>query len=361
MAKRMLGKTEIEDIAWGSTLLGAGGGGSARMGLELFKEMKAEVTLLDPSDLPDNATAVTVAGIGSPKAITEKKFGPEAIYAYDAMKTMASVGGLDVNYLMLGELGGFNSIVPIYVAAQRNIPVIDADGNGRAVPELGTSLYSIYKVPTKPLIVANSKGDVISAYLADPMDTSGAETIARAATVSFGMLAAFSTWIVDVAKIKRCLVTNTVTKAEKVGRAMREAKASGKDPVKEMVAVTGGKELFRGKIQKIEMVTKEGFDFGKTTIEGMGDYKGQTFVNDVKNENIIGWLNGKIVIIVPDLIAVMTTSGEPLTNADTKEGMEVAVLGIPAAEPWKRNPEGFNCWKHILEKIGYKGDYISTL
>jgi hypothetical protein len=359
MAKRMLGKTEIEDIAWGSTLLGAGGGGSARMGLELFREIKTEVTLLDPSDLPDNATAVTVAGIGSPKAITEKKFGPEAVYAYDAIRTMASVGGRDVNYLMLGELGGFNSIVPIYVAVQRNIPVIDADGNGRAVPELGTTLYSIYKIPTKPLIVANSKGDVISAYLADPMDTSSAELIARTACVSFGMLAAFSTWIVDVVSIKRYLVTNTVTKAEKVGRAMREAKASGKDPVKEMVSVTGGKELFKGKIQKIEMVTKEGFDFGKTTVEGVADYKDQTFVIDVKNENIIGWLNGKIVIIVPDLIAVMTTEGEPLTNADTKEGMEVAVLGIPAAEPWKRSPEGFNCWKDILGKIGYTGDYVS--
>jgi uncharacterized protein len=360
MAKRVLGKMQIEDIAWGSTLLGAGGGGSARRGLELFNEIKTEATLLDPSDLPDNATAVTVAGIGSPLAISEKKFGPEAVYAYDAIKTMASVGGVDVNYMMLGELGGFNSLVPIYVAIQKNIPVIDADGNGRAVPELSTTLYSIYKIPTKPLIVANSKGDVICAYLADALDTSTAETIARTACVSFGMLAAFSTWIVDVANIKRNLVTNSVTKAEKVGRAIREARASGKDPVKEVLGITGGKEYFRGKIQKIEMITSEGFDFGKTHIEGIGEYKNHNFMIDVKNENIIAWLDGKVALIVPDLIAVMTTEGEPLTNADTREGMEVAVLGIPAAEPWKRSPEGFNCWKHILQKIGYQGNYVST-
>jgi DUF917 family protein len=56
----------------------------------------------------------------------------------------------------------------------------------------------------------------------------------------------------------------------------------------------------------------------------------------------------------------MTTRGEPLTNADIEEGMDVAVMGIPAAEPWRRIPEGFDCWRHILGKIGYKGDYVST-
>ncbi|MBA7684954.1 hypothetical protein ES703_93367 [subsurface metagenome] len=130
--------------------------------------------------------------------------------------------------------------------------------------------------------------------------------------------------------------------------------------MKEVIAVTGGKELFRGKIQKIEMRTAEGFDFGKTTIEGTADYKGKTFVIDSKNENMIAWQDEKPMIMVPDLTAMMTTGGEPLSNADTKEGMEIAVIGIHAPEPWLRTPDGFNCWKHILIKLGYKGSYISS-
>jgi len=39
--------------------------------------------------------------------------------------------------------------------------------------------------------------------------------------------------------------------------------------------------------------------------------------------------------------------------------MKIVVMAIPAPEPWKRSDEGFNCWKHILEKLGYKGPYIS--
>jgi hypothetical protein len=360
MAKRILGKTQLEDIAWGSTLLGSGGGGSVHDGLRLIAEMENKITLLDPADLPESANAVMVAGIGAPKALAEKKFGPEAIIAYEAIKNWMAVGGVKIEYLMPGEIGGLNTITPLYVAAQKNVSVVDADGNGRAVPELATGLYPIYKIPTSPIVIANKAGDIIVAYLGDPLDTKAAETIARTAAVSFGMLAAFATWIVNIATIKKCLVVNSISKAEKIGRAIRKAKASVKDAVKQVIAVTGGKELFRGKIKKIEMRTAEGFDFGRTTIEGIAKYKGKTFIIDSKNENMIAWQNEKPVIMVPDLIAMMTTKGEPLSNADTKEGMEIAIIGIHAPEPWMRTRDGFNCWKHILTKLGYKGPYISS-
>ena len=340
-------------------MLGAGGGGSPHDGLRLIEDMENEVELIDPDELPENAVAVMVAGIGAPKVLAEKKFGPEAIFAFEAMKNITAIGGVKIEYLMPGEIGGLNTITPFYVASKKKLPVIDADGNGRAVPELATGLYPIYKIPTSPLVVANKAGDVIVAYLANPTDMGAAETIARTAAVSFGMLAGFATWIVDVATIKRCLVPHSVSKVEGIGRAIREAKVAGRDVVSEVVAASGGKELFRGEIKGIEMRTAEGFDFGRTTIEGVGDYRGGRLVIDSKNENMIAWRDGEVVIMVPDLIAMLTVEGEPLTNADTKEGQEVAIIGIPAPEPWMRTPEGFNCWQPILERLGYKGQYSS--
>ena len=186
MAKRLLGKTEIQDIAWGSAVLGAGGGGSPHDGLRLIEDMENEVELVDPDELPENAVAVMVAGIGAPKVLAEKKFGPEAIFAFEGMRNITAIGGMKIEYLMPGEIGGLNTITPFYVASKKNIPVIDADGNGRAVPELATGLYPIYKIPTSPLVIANKAGDIIVAYLANPTDTTAAETIARTAAVSFG-------------------------------------------------------------------------------------------------------------------------------------------------------------------------------
>ena len=86
MAKRTLGKAELEDIAWGSTLLGSGGGGSIRGGLSLIAQIENEVTLLDPADLPESANAVSVGGIGAPRAlspkVTKKGAVDSAILAY---------------------------------------------------------------------------------------------------------------------------------------------------------------------------------------------------------------------------------------------------------------------------------------
>jgi hypothetical protein len=358
MARRLLGKQELEDICWGSAILGAGGGGSPHDGLNLLKQIKKEIVVYDVKDLPENANAVVVAGIGSPKIMIEKGFGPEAVFAYEAIKNVTAIGGIDLAYLMPGEIGGLNSVTPLYVASQKGIPVVDADGNGRAVPELSTGLYPVYHIPTSPLVVANKAGDVIVAYLKDPLDTATAETIARTAAVSFGMLAAFATWIVNMATIKKYLVPNSISRSEEIGRAIRKSKASRIDVVTEVIRTAGGMEVFRGKINRIETKTVEGFDFARTIIEGIVNYRGKTFNIDSKNENMIGWQDGKAIIMVPDLISMMTTEGEPLTNADTKEGMEIAVIGIPAPEPWKRIPEGFNCWKPILEKLGYEGPYI---
>lgn len=358
MTKRLLGEKELEDIVWGSALLGAGGGGSPYDGLKLVEQMENRIEIYDVADLPESASAVSVGGIGAPKVMLEKGFGPEAVFAYEAIKNMAAVGGVNLAYLMPGEIGGLNSITPLYVAAQKGVPVVDADGNGRAVPELSTGLYPIYKIPTSPLVVANKAGDVIVAYLKDPLNTTMAETIARTAAVSFGMLAAFATWIVDMATIKKYLVPKSISKAEEIGKAIRESKAGGLGVVEEIAKITSGGEIFRGKIKKIETKAVGGFDFGRTIIEGGDTYKNDVLNIDFKNENIIAWKDNEPVAMVPDLIAMMEVEGKPLSNADTKEGMEIAILGIPAPEPWKRIPEGFDCWKPILEKLGYEGPYI---
>ncbi|MEM2588836.1 MAG: DUF917 family protein, partial [Candidatus Bathyarchaeia archaeon] len=104
--------------------------------------------------------------------------------------------------------------------------------------------------------------------------------------------------------------------------------------------------------------------FGRTTIEGTGTYVGKKLFIDFKNENMIAWSGeNEPVAMVPDLICLITKNGEPLTNADTKTGMEVAVIAVPAPDKWKAHPRGFDIWRHILERIGYTGPYkpISNL
>jgi hypothetical protein len=310
---------------------------------------------VDPEEMRSLDCAVMVAGIGAPRVFRERGFGAEALKAFELISKISFLGGKPIGYLMAGELGGFNTMVPIYVAALKRIPFVDADGNGRAVPELGTTLYSIYNIPPHPLVLSNSKGDSVIAYFADPGDMEAAEAIARECSVLWGMLAAFSTWIVTREQILNSLVPNAITKCLEIGRIFRDA-----ENFDEFSSRIPAKELFIGKITKLETKTEGGFDFGKTTLEGEDGYEGKTMELYFKNENMLAKLDGEVIATVPDLICMVDVDElKPLTNADTREGQTIAVFGIQAPEKW-RCEEGFDCWRKILGKLGYSGDYVSV-
>lgn len=68
---------------------------------------------------------------------------------------------------MCAEIGGANSIEPLTVGAELQIPVVDADGMGRAFPELQMFLPFVYGCPAYPAAVGNEKGHVAAITFAD--------------------------------------------------------------------------------------------------------------------------------------------------------------------------------------------------
>ena len=84
---RKIGIPEIEDIATGAALLGAGGGGDPYVGkLVSIGAVRdcGPVTLLDPEEVPDDALVVPIAMMGAPTVLAEKAIcGQEYQRLYD--------------------------------------------------------------------------------------------------------------------------------------------------------------------------------------------------------------------------------------------------------------------------------------
>ena len=59
------------------------------------------------------------------------------------------------------ELGGENTAEALHIAAMLNLPIVDADPAGRAVPELQHSTYFLEGMPIYPLSVATNFGEPI--------------------------------------------------------------------------------------------------------------------------------------------------------------------------------------------------------
>jgi DUF917 family protein len=338
---RIIGQQEIKDIITGATFLGAGGGGSPRTGFLLAERIES-VNLVEIDEVPDDANVCVVAGMGSPAVLRKIGWMDEQMVALERLEEAT---GRKFDFLVPVEIGAFNSVTPLQAGAVKRRPVVDADGAGRAVPELQMTTFELFGISASPIALADRNGNSAILYV---RNTPIGERIARAITTEFGMQAGIACYAMTGRQLKAAAVRSTLSLAEEVGRAIRSARNSGKNIVEVVAEVVGGVIIEAGTVVKKTEEVKSGFDYGRV-------YVGETVV-DYKNENMIAWKKGKPVVMVPDLICWITTDGQPLTNADLEEGMEVAIIGIKADEKWFVK-DGFELFRNVLRSIGYDGEY----
>ena len=90
--------------------------------------------LVAPETLAADALVVPFAMIGAPTVIVERIPGGHELDL--ALAEMARLLGRQVEATMPIEAGGINSTIPLVLAARTGLPVVDADGMGRAFPEV---------------------------------------------------------------------------------------------------------------------------------------------------------------------------------------------------------------------------------
>lgn len=171
MAKRILKEEQLIDVIWGATLMGGGGGGAMVGGTDLLDTYKklhpekpVELTLLETCDMDPEAYGAVTAGMGAPTVLKNVDFSQYAVNAFNALKEMGAK--MDpprkLEYSVPVELGGFNTFCPMLISLLNDIPFIDCDGAGRAVPALDTLLLHINGLDTSPLAMADGKNNKVS-------------------------------------------------------------------------------------------------------------------------------------------------------------------------------------------------------
>ena len=328
----------LEAIAMGAGILGTGGGGNPYIGQlrarQAIKE-RGPVTVLDPEELPDDAQVICVGGIGAPTVGIEKVRDLQSLYALRAIEEFT---GKKATALISNEIGGSNSVEPLIPAAMTGLPVVDADGMGRAFPEFQMKTFFVYGVPCCPMAIADEKGNTV--VIPETISPAWAERLARAITVQMGCVACYAVAPMTAEQVRRTAVLNTLSLARNLGDAVITARVRGEDPIESILGTCPGKILFNGKIADVDRRTTAGFARGSLSIEGLADYNGERLAIEFQNENLIARRDGQIVCTVPDLICVVDSeTGEPVTTELLRYGLRVIVLGLPAPDLWT-TPEG---------------------
>ncbi|HEY1366320.1 MAG TPA: DUF917 domain-containing protein [Gaiellaceae bacterium] len=332
---RLIGEAELEDIAVGAAILGTGGGGDPYIGKLLAQEAvrrHGPVQLVDVDEVDDDAFVVPSAMMGAPTVMVEKlPRGTEVIRAFEAL---GDYMGRKPTHTVSIEAGGLNSTTPFVVAAQLGLPLVDADGMGRAFPEIQMIIATMHGVKATPMTLADEKGN--SAVI-DTIDNTWTERLARTLTVDFGATAMIALYPMAGKQLKGgAFVAGTISLAEELGRLVRETRAAHGDPIGAVVERLGGRRLFAGKVVDVARRTEAGWAKAEARLEGGGS----TLVLQTQNEHLVAIRDGEVVCSVPDLIIVMDAeTGEPITTEELRYGFRVVVLGAPCVPAW-RTEEG---------------------
>jgi hypothetical protein len=355
---RNLNEQDLEDLISGCAILGTGGGGSPKRGLDLIRsDLRAgrEFKLIGLEEVPDSALIASpyMCGSVSPEDAegSSQDEGNECLKAFEALEDYI---GQEFFAAIPTEIGGENTAIALSTAARRGIPIVDADPAGRSVPELQHTTFYIQNVPITPLAVASAKGDII--ILREVADDFRAEEIVRAIAVACGNRAGVADHPLEGQTLKNSVIPGTLSKALTIGTAVREAHSFGKDPVEAAIAAGKGYLLFKGEVTQASWRIEEGFTMGELLIRGEDDYLGHQYKIWYKNEHIISWFDEEPDVMAPDLICVLDPKmGKAITNPNCKEGMEVAVIGYPAPGMW-RTPKGLEIFgpKHFGYEMQYK-------
>ena len=352
---RKIGMPEIEDIALGAALLGAGGGGDPYVGKLVAMSAIEEfgpVTLLDPEEVPDDALVIPFAMMGAPTILSEKaNAGTEYQQLYDIVSQLF---GQKIYAFMPMEAGGVNSLFPIAAAARLGVPLIDVDGMGRAFPELQMVTFTIGGVSASPMALVDEKGN---SAIFRTVTNKWTEELARAVTMSCGGSVSVALYPMDGKTMKKFGVHGIMTRSQRLGEAIRRVKTTTEGtPEAAFLEFSEGIKLFQGKICDVLREVRGAFNFGTVRLEGIGDYRGQEAHVSFQNENLIANVNGEILATTPDLISLVDSETFiPVLTDALKYGKRVTMIGLKCFPLW-RTEEGL---KLVGPRyFGYDTDYI---
>jgi hypothetical protein len=354
-------------ILTGATFFGAGGGGPVKPAADLLERLERErgysleITLMDIGDMGSDEYAAMAAGLGSPLALIGKDFGPDSVRAFMVFQRALAMEGKTVSCLYSGELGGFNTFMPMLVSIlsdrdpSKRIPLLDVDGNGRAVPELNTSLNSVRGFPPCPIGMGTMAGDEIILY---PTDDKSAERMARALCQTSGMQIGFSTWGMRREELRQNAVCGALTICERAGALLEEAYAMQVLPSERLRESMDCRTVISGVVETVCIEMIDGFDVGQSRIR---NESGEAVTLRFQNENLFAMdTAGCILVNAPDLICVVSMEADcyrPLTNADIAEGMQVEIMAVPAHPLWwAQDKQAYRCWEPALKRAGFSGE-----
>lgn len=344
---------DIDELTLGATVLGTGGGGDpylARLLVQQAIENFGPIRMVDADELPPDARVLTVAGVGAPTVILEKI--PAGTEYVGSVHALSNYLGEKPAAVMPIEVGGMNTLIPLAVATELGVPVVNADGMRRALPQIEMTVFTLGNIPAAPLSIADEKGNQV---VVEAVTNQAAERLVRGTVVMLGMATALSCYPMTAAQVREHAINGSLEYCVTLGRLLRAVQRGEADSWESFAKFSGARRIFTGKIVDLDRRTTDGFARGTAVIEHLHDPE-RTMRIEIQNELLLAIEDGRAIVTPPDLICMLDhENAEPITTESLAYGQRVHVIALPCAPEWRR--DGF---LDIVgpRAFGYEIDYV---
>ena len=387
-------------LAFGGALYGSGGGGALVDAYNITKiipkSFKAKLLPVDRAE--DDAIYVVAGGIGAPSAVRQRS--PELIEAAaKSAKRLGELSGGKLGGILSVETGPINSILAAALSSNLNLPLIDADGAGRAVPTLSHLTYAHEAdISIAPIVLTSLSGEQIILYPKNPEE---ADSMIRdiIQKPSWGSVAGLALWSQTGKQLKSSkIIRDTFSRAREIGQLLVLSVDGYWDPV--LRNLRAHKELYEyylGNIVGFETKKEHGFDFLEIKVEtdfrchesyasqsplkcrylGVGETEKHILTIRAINENLLmeerlddSKDQDKVIVVSPHLISYAVRSDAlgksmliPITNGDTdamkKAAAEKAQIIVHVLYAHPRLYELTPIFlKYLKDNMGYEGGLV---
>ncbi|MDP4501315.1 DUF917 domain-containing protein [Nonomuraea turcica] len=326
-----LTESDLPALARGCAILGTGGGGSVETAIPSALQALRDhgpVRIVRLAELDDDALVVPMASIGAPTV------GHEMLASVDQPKRLRDeierLAGRPISAIMAGEIGGSNGVEPVGWAAELGVPLLDADGMGRAFPELQMVSMHVAGLSADVVVMADVVGNVA---VLRPIDAVWSERQARAVCVASGASSMMANYLMTASQARGAVIEGSICAALAIGRSIAESTG---DPVAGLAGRLDARRLVDGKIVEVERHTGGGFVRGSVVVDGTGADAGRMVRIEIQNENLVVFESGEVRASVPDLITVVDTqTADAISTEMLRYGQRVSVLAWPCDPLWR--------------------------
>lgn len=318
-------KKELESLSIGAEIMGSGGGGNTypvKSVLRFYLENSPPPTFIDVEEIPDSSLVVGVAYLGSTTMIEEKL--PQGNNLLSSIKTLENFIGEKTSAIIPIEGAGVNALVPLIAGINSKTPVIDADGMGRAFPELSMTTFSINGISGAPLTISDDYGNVV---VAEELQENLTDELIRGIALIFGGGSWLTAFPMTGEEVKKFGIRHTLSRNIEMGDIFF-LKISAREKMEKLQENYKAKFIGEGCVKEIFRYREGKFSKGDLYIEC---YENRYLKISFQNEYLILMEEDKVIASIPTVIALLDSHTlQPIRTDEVSIDDEVFVITIPA-------------------------------